>query len=93
MHALLFEHQNALDTKDLLRYATKLPIDVERFRRELKEGVYSDRVRKDFRAGVQNGVYATPELFLDGVRHSREWDAAILRGELAAEPVAGRPQR
>jgi protein-disulfide isomerase len=92
MHALLFEHQNALDTKDLLRYATQLPLDVDRFRRELKEGVYSDRVRQDFRAGVQNGVYRTPELFLDGVRHSQEWDGAILRAELAAETAAGRPQ-
>jgi len=91
MHALLFEHQNALDTKDLWHYATELRLDLDRFRRELKDGVYSDRVREDFRAGVQNGVYATPELFLDGVRHPREWDAAILRGELAAAPAAGLP--
>ena len=73
MHALLFERQQALRTKDLIRYAEELTLDVERFRDELKNERYSERVRADFLAGVQNGVYGTPGLFLNGVRYDGDW--------------------
>jgi len=82
MHALLFERQQALHTKDLIRYAGELGLDVERFRNELKNETYSDRVRADFVAGVQNGVYRTPGLYLNGVRYDTEWDRASLWSRL-----------
>ncbi|MEO8025116.1 MAG: thioredoxin domain-containing protein [Bryobacteraceae bacterium] len=86
MHGLLFERQNALETKQLIEYAGELSLDVDRFRHELKDGRYSDRVREDFRAGVQNGVYGTPGLFLDGVRRDGKWDKESLAAELLREP-------
>jgi len=73
MHTQLFERQGALRTKDLIRYAEELTLDVERFRDELKNERYSERVRADFLAGVQNGVYGTPSLFLNGVRYDGDW--------------------
>jgi len=82
MHALLFENQQALETRHLLNYAETLALDVDRFKHELKQGTYSDRVRADFRAGVQNGVAGTPGLFINGTRHSGAWDAASLHREL-----------
>ena len=82
MHTLLFERQQALRTKDLIRYAEELTLDVERFRHELKNETYSERVRADFLAGVQNGVYGTPGLFLNGVRYDGEWDKESLRSHL-----------
>jgi protein-disulfide isomerase len=84
MHDLLFQHQDALKQKDLLAYADQLGLDTHRLRQELKDGVYSDRVREDFRRGVQNGVYGTPGLFLNGVRHDGAWDGDILRKQLTA---------
>ncbi len=82
MHALLFERPQALHTKDLIRYAGELSLDVERFREELRNQTYSDRVRADFHAGVQNGVYHTPGLYLDGVRYDSEWDRESLLSRL-----------
>jgi protein-disulfide isomerase len=82
MHTLLFERQQALRTKDLIHYAEELSLDAERFRRELKNQTYSERVRTDFLAGVQNGVYGTPGLFLNGVRYDKEWDNDSLRRQL-----------
>jgi protein-disulfide isomerase len=78
MHGLLFEHQNALDTRNLIRYAGELSLDVERFRQELKKHIYGEQVRGDFIAGVQNGVYGTPGLFMNGVRYDQAWDRETL---------------
>ena|SRR5436190_1453269 len=84
MHNLLFERQQALQTKLLIRYAEELNLDVERFRDELKAGRYSQRVRADFLAGVQNGVYGTPGLFLNGVRYDGDWGKESLRSLLVS---------
>ncbi len=83
MHALLFERQHALRTKDLIRYAEELALDVGRFREELDNQTHSHRVRADFVAGVQNGVYHTPGLFLNGVRYDDPWDPESLRSRLS----------
>jgi protein-disulfide isomerase len=70
MHDLLFEHQQALEFDDLVRYARQISLDVERFHDELKSEKYLERVRSDFRSGVQNGVFGTPAIFLNGIRHN-----------------------
>jgi protein-disulfide isomerase len=82
MHTLLFERQAALHTKDLIRYAEEIGLDVERFRTELKDQTYKDRVRADFIAGVQNGVYRTPGLFLNSIRYDGAWDRESLENLL-----------
>ncbi len=82
MHSLLFERQDALRTKDLILYAEELNLNVERFRSELKKKTYSDRVRADFVAGVQNGVLGTPGLFLNGARYDGLWDRESLENLL-----------
>ena len=86
MHDLLFEHQDALDQKHLLHYAEQLGLDVDRFHRELKQGLYAERVRQDFIAGVQNGVNGTPGVFLNGVRQPSPFDEAPLIALLKAVP-------
>ena len=60
----------------------RIKLDVERFREELRNQTYSDRVCADFLAGVQNGVYHTPGLYLDGVRYDSEWDRESLLSRL-----------
>jgi protein-disulfide isomerase len=75
MHDLLFEHQDRLERKDLVGYAEQLGLDSKRFLSELKKGVYAERVREDFRRGVQNGVYGTPGLFVNGVRYNGPYNA------------------
>jgi protein-disulfide isomerase len=82
MHDLLFQNQAALTTKDLQRYADQLALDAKRFRSELKDRAYEDRVREDFRRGVANGVYGTPALFINGVRHDGALDLESLSAKL-----------
>src|SRR5579872_2262641 len=45
MHDLLFQHQDALERKNLASYGESLGLDRERFGRELKKRVYENRVR------------------------------------------------
>ena len=68
MHDRLFAHQLALEDADLVRYATELGLDTERFARELVEHIHAPRVHEDVRGGLQSGVDRTPTFFLDGVR-------------------------
>ena len=82
MHDLLFEHQDALRTKDLYKYSEQLGLDTKRFRTELKERTYEERVREDFRRGVANGVYGTPGLFINGIRHNGGLDLESILGKL-----------
>jgi protein-disulfide isomerase len=73
MHDTIFEHQDALEDADLLRYAQILDLDAERIARELKDGTYAKRVRDDFRNGVKSGVNGTPTFFINGERYDESW--------------------
>ena len=78
MHDLLYENQQHLETADLVGYAERLGLDVERFRRELSEHVHAARVREDFMSGVRSGVNGTPTFYVDGVRYEGSYEAAAL---------------
>jgi len=81
MHDLLYENQDALEPEDLVKYARALKLELPRFVLEMREHVYKERVREDFRSGVRSGVNGTPTFFINGVRHDGPFD---LRSLLAA---------
>jgi protein-disulfide isomerase len=83
MHHVLYEHQDALDTEDLLTYAEALDLDVVGFAQELQEQVYLPRVRADFLSGVHSGVNGTPTFFINGRRFDMPWDADSLTTAIA----------
>lgn len=85
MHDLLFANQTALAEKNLNSYAERLSLDMHRFRDELKDRTYENRVREDFRRGVENGVYGTPGLFINGVRYDRGLDIGSLSSWLQSQ--------
>ena len=89
MHDMLFEHQDALEPEELVAYAHALDLDRARFARDLEDGVYTRRVRDDFRGGVRSGVNGTPTFFINGVRYDGNWSApdefiAVLEQVLAS---------
>jgi hypothetical protein len=53
MHEMLFENQDRLDDDSLAQYAFALDLDGVRLLREVVNGVYSERIREDFRTGVR----------------------------------------
>jgi protein-disulfide isomerase len=79
MHELLFHRQKALEDDDLRRYAAELELDVARFDSDRTGAAVLARVRRDVDSGIASGqVLGTPTLFIDGVVHRGEYDAATL---------------
>ncbi len=83
-HDILFRNQDQLELEDLLGYAGELDLDVERFARELEEGVHSPRVREDVASSEASGARATPTFFVGDRRHVGPYDAETLASELRA---------
>ena len=83
-HALLFEHQDALQPKQLVAYAEQLGLDAERFRRELREGEHAGRVARDVESADLSGVAGTPTFFVNGARHHGAYDLQALKAAVKA---------
>jgi protein-disulfide isomerase len=84
MHDLLFDHQEALRARDLIRYAEELELDVERFERELRSHEHAGRVARDVESAELSGVSGTPTFFINGQRHHGAYDVAALSNAVRA---------
>jgi protein-disulfide isomerase len=72
MNDLLFELDRPLDDEHLAVRARKAGLDMERYTREMAEGVYAEKVEKEFKLALfGDHVTGTPTLYLNGVRLSR----------------------
>ncbi len=82
MHDILFEDQNALDDEGLIAYAKKIGLEVEKFKEDLQNDTFEEKVREDFmggvESGVESGVNGTPTFFINGVRYDNELDDETL---------------
>ena len=84
MHELLFHRQKALEDDDLRLYAGELELDVTQFDSDRTGAAVLERVRRDVQSGIASGqVLGTPTLFIDGVVHRGDYDAATLLEALA----------
>ncbi|HMD56769.1 MAG TPA: Na+/H+ antiporter NhaA [Solirubrobacteraceae bacterium] len=75
---LLFAHQDALTTRDLIGYAQELGLDSERFTEELRHREYAGRVAEDVASADASGVSGTPTFFINGRRHQGAYDIDTL---------------
>jgi protein-disulfide isomerase len=64
MHDALFADQGRLEDPHLWARAERLGLDVARFDADRRGAEVSERVRRDFRAGVRAGVVTTPTVFI-----------------------------
>jgi protein-disulfide isomerase len=86
MHDALFEHQRRLNPGDLERYAEGVGLDMQRFRAELGNATWQEKVRQQFRGGIMSGVNGTPTFFINGVRHDGDYSVeGLLQAIKAAE--------
>jgi Na+/H+ antiporter NhaA len=78
MHDLLLDHQDALTSRDLVRYAEELGLDVERFRDFLRRQEGAARIAEDVDSADLSGVSGTPTFFVNGRRHYGAYDIDTL---------------
>ena len=67
MHDLLLAHSPQLARHHLDGYAARLELDLARFKAELDDEVYRQRVREHQEGGRLSHLRATPTFFVDGV--------------------------
>ncbi|NMO50111.1 thioredoxin domain-containing protein [Actinoplanes sp. TBRC 11911] len=88
MHELLLSHQNRLGPDDVIVYAGRLGLDLDRFRTELDSHRYANRITRDISSADRSGVAGTPTFFINGQRHDGPQDLATLNrviGEARAQ--------
>jgi protein-disulfide isomerase len=84
MHDLLFEHQDALEPKDLITYAEQLGLDVGRFAEQLRRHEHAGRIASDVDDADLSGVSGTPTFFVNGLRHQGAYDIETLTAAVRA---------
>ncbi|HEU4914954.1 MAG TPA: Na+/H+ antiporter NhaA [Acidimicrobiia bacterium] len=90
MHDLLLAHQDDLDLDDLIGYASRLGLDVERFTEDLMSRRFAVRVARDVESADESGVAGTPTFFINGRRHHGAYDIDSLTQALRLEAGAVR---
>ena len=70
MHDLLFANQAELRRGDLLRYAKKLGLNLDRFRKDLDSERLKQTIEADKAEGERLGVNGTPTFFINGRGYS-----------------------
>jgi protein-disulfide isomerase len=81
---LLFENQDALRPEDLVGYAERLGLDVERFTNDLRTHTGATRVAEDVDSADLSGVSGTPTFFINGRRHYGAYDISTLSAAVRA---------
>jgi protein-disulfide isomerase len=66
MHDLLFDNQQHLKPQQLHGYAEKLQLDMARFKAEMDDEIYLQRIREHLQSGNASGVRSTPTFYING---------------------------
>ncbi|HJZ05083.1 hypothetical protein A2634_04535 [Candidatus Amesbacteria bacterium RIFCSPHIGHO2_01_FULL_48_32] len=91
MHDVLFENQKEwTESGKFDGYASRIGLDVTKWKEDLGEKSIEEKVRKDQNSGIDLGVTGTPSFFLNGEKiglpGSYEKFKAIIEGEVASLP-------
>ena len=84
MHDLLLDHQDALRPVDLMRYASQIGLDGERFATDLRKRAGAGRVAEDVDSADLSSVSGTPTFFINGQRHYGAYDIDTLSAAVKA---------
>ena len=78
MRDLLFDHQGALTSRDLIRYAESLGLDTGKFAADLRKHTGAAHISEDVDSADLSGVSGTPTFFVNGKRHYGAYDIETL---------------
>jgi Na+/H+ antiporter NhaA len=78
MRDLLFDHQGALTSRDLISYAESLGLDTGKFAADLRKHTGAAHVSEDVDSADLSGVSGTPTFFINDKRHYGAYDIETL---------------
>src|SRR6266700_44206 len=79
MHDELFTHQKALEDRELIRYAKRVGLDIEKFTRDLAENVFLPKVQSAYEQSLfDEHVTGTPTIYLNEIRYTGATDVQSL---------------
>ncbi|MGA8746585.1 MAG: Na+/H+ antiporter NhaA [Solirubrobacterales bacterium] len=84
LHDMLLEHQGELRFRDIIGYADRLSLDLDRFQEELQHGTHAPRVEEDVDSADMSGVTGTPTFFINERRHDGAYDIETLSATVRA---------
>jgi Na+/H+ antiporter NhaA len=87
MYDVLLAADADLSMRGLVRYATDLGLEVERFTGELRRRQYATRVSEDVASADESGVSGTPTFFINGRRHYGVYDINTLTEAVRAAKI------
>jgi protein-disulfide isomerase len=93
MHDLLFTHQTALDDRDLLLYARRAGLDIERFTHDMTEHSFLQQIEVDYQRSLfEEHITGTPTLYLNDVRYTGATDLDSLLRAIKVSDTENRIQ-
>jgi protein-disulfide isomerase len=84
MHEVLFQNQAHLKDRDLYRYAADLGLDMARYKAEMDDHIYLQKVREHVEGARRSHIRATPTFFVDGIVQDISFGMKALHDAVAA---------
>jgi predicted DsbA family dithiol-disulfide isomerase len=88
MYDLLLSRQDHLLMSDLIRYASDVGLDGERFSDHIRKHAGAARIAEDVDSADLSGVSGTPTFFINGRRHYGSYDITALTDAVRAAKAA-----
>jgi predicted DsbA family dithiol-disulfide isomerase len=85
MYDFLFANLENQTMEDILKYAQEIGLDLEKFKRDLKDKKLLQHIERDKMEGVRAKVTGTPTLFIDGKSYIFRHDEDFLKDFLNEE--------
>jgi len=82
MHDYIFHHQHTLADADLEHFAEAVGLDLQQYRRDMREQRALARIEEDVEGGERSGVQGTPTFFINGVMYRGAWEHDALLAAL-----------
>jgi formate-nitrite transporter family protein len=97
MHDELFTHQQALEDRDLSRYARRIGLDVIQFETDMSQNTFLKQVEADYQLALfDEHITGTPTLYINSLRYTGATDVDVLLQAIKEADTEGRielPQR
>lgn len=89
MHDLLFENQSSWSEQSsaldiFVDYAKELNLDIDKFKKQVEDNKFADKIKRDVNDGRDLGVNATPTFFINGQKFPGVLGLAEFRNKIEA---------